>query len=121
MAYAATSAASASMVPCLLTNPPIGGLTGVFFDDSRTDELLARLGFSSSSAGTVVFWMSLGLVVLDVINSTTWAYSLSQLWRATSNRSARFRGFGTSILRSKSRACGVTYSGNVRGVLTMYL
>lgn len=55
------------------------------------------------------------------IKPTTLVYSLSQLWRATSNRSALRRGSGTSIRRSRSRACGVTYSGNVSGVLTMYL
>jgi hypothetical protein len=57
----------------------MGGETAVFFVDSRTDALRVSAGFSSSSGGTVVFWMSFGLVVLDVMNSTTWAYSLSQL------------------------------------------
>jgi hypothetical protein len=118
--YAAS--ASASTVPCLLTRPPIVGVTADFFEDSRTEELRAIIGLpSSSSAGTVVFWISPGVVVLDVINSTTWAYSLSQLWRATSKRSALFLGLGTRILRRRSRAWGLTYSGNVRGVLTIYL
>jgi hypothetical protein len=71
--------------------------------------------------GTVVLAMSLEVVVLLVMNPTTCAYSLSQLCLATSKRSARFLGSGTSILFNKSRACGVTYSGKVRGVDTMYL
>lgn len=60
-------------------------------------------------------------VVALVTLFTMSANGLSQLCRATSNRSALLRGSGTSILRSKSRAWGVTYSGKVRGVETMYL
>lgn len=61
------------------------------------------------------------LFTLLPMKPTTCVYSLSQLCRATSNKSARRLGSGTSIRRKRSRACGVTYSGKVNGVLTMYL
>lgn len=70
---------------------------------------------------TVVFEISLSLVVLLVIKPTTLAKGANQLCLATSKRSALFLGFGTRILLSKSRAWGVTYSGNVSGVETIYL
>lgn len=70
---------------------------------------------------TVVFEISFSLVVLLVINPTTLANGASQLCLATSKRSALFLGSGTSILLSKSLACGETYSGNVKGVDTIYL
>lgn len=64
---------------------------------------------------------SLMPVVALVTLLTMSANGLSQLWRATSKRSARLRGSGTKILRKRSLAWGVTYSGKVSGVETMYL
>src|SRR5690606_9918128 len=117
---AAAAASSASMLPCFEANPPtVDDAPPDFgFVASRTEALLViPVGAAaSSSAGTVVFWISMGVVVLLVMTLTTFAYSLSQLWRATSKRSARFRGLGTSIRRRGSRAWGDTYSGNVSGV-----
>lgn len=87
--------------------------------DSLTDALLPSTG--SSLCRIADDAISLSLFVLLPMKPTTWLYSLSQLCRATSNRSALLLGSGTSIRRSRSRACGVTYSGKVRGVETMYL
>lgn len=72
-------------------------------------------------AVTVVFAISPTVVVLLVTCATTCAKSLNQLCLATSNRSARCLGSATRILRSRSRACGVTYSGKVRAVVVIYL
>ena len=103
-----------------------------FERDLERLSLLHRVSFAPFSAArssirryvpavTVVLAISPTVVVLLVTWATTCAKSLSQLCLATSNRSARFLGSATRILRSRSRACGVTYSGNVRGVVVMYL
>lgn len=82
---------------------------------------LQMLRVSDLHAVTVVLAISVRVVALLVTCETTCAKSESQLCRATSNRSARFRGSGTNIRRRRSRACGVTYSGNVSGVVVIYL